>query len=162
MWEKIDGVASKFASVLTILSVLAVFILGILQVLFRFVIEISVPWTEELMRALYIYMVFFGVILIERDNTQIRTTMIIERLPRPLYLLWEIIVSAFSILFNVVVFIGSFVAWGETVSTLGSLPMVSMKMFYYPLMIGCPLMALYQVYHMTNHVRALLGKEESK
>ena len=115
------------------------------------------------MRALYIYLVFFGVILIERENTQIRTTMFIERLPYKLYNLWEIVVSLGSILFNVVLLIGSVIATRETISYLGSLPHVSMKIFYIPILISCPLMVLYQFYHLAGYARKVLsGEKEEK
>ena len=163
MWQKADRVAAGLASVLAVTSTTVIFLLGILQVVFRFMIKISVPWTEELMRALYIYLVFFGVILIERENTQIRTTMFIERLPYKLYNLWEIVVSLGSILFNVVLLIGSVIATRETISYLGSLPHVSMKIFYIPILISCPLMVLYQFYHLAGYARKVLsGEKEEK
>ena len=109
------------------------------------------------MRALYIYLVFLGVILIERENSQIRTTMFIEKLPHKLYHLWEIIVFLLSILFNVVLFIGSVIAFQETIGTLGSLPFVPMKIFYIPILISCPLMIIYQVYHLCQHIPVLFS-----
>lgn len=157
MWQRVDRTIKGIGTALSVVSVAMVAVLGILQVLFRFVIKISVPWTEELMRALFIYIVFFGLILVERENGEIRTTMLIEKLPPRLYALWELVVSALSILFNVLVIIGSVIALQSTNSSLGSLPSVSMKMFYYPLLISLPLMIVYQCYHMSGHVRAMLG-----
>ena len=148
MWKRIDKVVNGFSSALSVLSVLVIVVLGLCQVLFRFVLKISVPWTEELMRALYIYLVYFGVILVERENGQIRTTLLIETFPPKLHTAWETVVSLFSILFNLVVLIGSVIAMNDTVTYLGALPKVSMKLFFIPLIIASPLMILYQLYHM--------------
>ena len=158
MWQKLDRIMAGIGTVLSVISVGIVVILGILQVLFRFVLKISVPWTEEMMRALFIYIVFFGLILVERENGEVRTTMLIEKLPYKAYHVWESIVSALSILFNVLVIVGCFQAMKVTNTTLSALPQISMKMFFYPMVISLPLMVIYQIYHMIGHIRKLSGK----
>ena len=158
MWQKLDRIMAGIGTVLSVISVGIVVILGILQVLFRFVLKISVPWTEEMMRALFIYIVFFGLILVERENGEVRTTMLIEKLPYKAYHVWESIVTVLSILFNVLVLIGCFQAMKVTNTTLSALPQISMRMFFYPMVISLPLMVIYQIYHMIGHIRKLSGK----
>ena len=158
MWQKLDRIMAVIGTVLSVISVGIVVILGILQVLFRFVLKISVPWTEEMMRALFIYIVFFGLILVERENGEVRTTMLIEKLPYKAYHVWESVVAVLSILFNVLVLIGCFQAMKVTNTTLSALPQISMRMFFYPMVISLPLMVIYQIYHMIGHIRKLSGK----
>ena len=158
MWQKLDRIMAGIGTVLSVISVGIVVILGILQVLFRFVLKISVPWTEEMMRALFIYIVFFGLILVERENGEVRTTMLIEKLPYKAYRVWESIVAVLSILFNVLVLVGCFQAMKVTNTTLSALPQISMRMFFYPMVISLPLMVIYQIYHMIGHIRKLSGK----
>ena len=158
MWQKLDRIMAGIGTVLSVISVGIVVILGILQVLFRFVLKVSVPWTEEMMRALFIYIVFFGLILVERENGEVRTTMLIEKLPYKAYHVWESVVAVLSILFNVLVLIGCFQAMKVTNTTLSALPQISMRMFFYPMVISLPLMVIYQIYHMIGHIRKLSGK----
>ena len=158
MWQKLDRIMAGIGTVLSVISVGIVVILGILQVLFRFVLKVSVPWTEEMMRALFIYIVFFGLILVERENGEVRTTMLIEKLPYKAYHIWESIVAVLSILFNVLVLVGCFQAMKVTNTTLSALPQISMRMFFYPMVISLPLMVIYQIYHMVGHIRKLSGK----
>ena len=158
MWQKLDRIMAGIGTVLSVISVGIVVILGILQVLFRFVLKISVPWTEEMMRALFIYIVFFGLILVERENGEVRTTMLIEKLPYKAYHVWESVVGVLSILFNVLVLVGCFQAMKVTNTTLSALPQISMRMFFYPMVISLPLMVIYQIYHMIGHIRKLSGK----
>ena len=158
MWQKLDRIMAGIGTVLSVISVGVVVILGILQVIFRFILKVSVPWTEEMMRALFIYIVFFGLILVERENGEVRTTMLIEKLPYKAYHVWESVVSALSILFNVLVIVGCFQAMKVTNTTLSALPQISMKMFFYPMVISLPLMVIYQIYHMIGHIRKLSGK----
>ena len=162
MWQKLDKIMAGIGTVLSVISVAVVVILGILQVLFRFVIKISVPWTEEMMRALFIYIVFFGLILVERDQGEVRTTMLIEKLPPRANEAWEAVVSVLSILFNVLVIIGCFQALKTTNTTLSALPQISMRMFYYPMVIGLPLMVVYQTYYLLVHIRKLTEKKEAE
>ena len=121
MWNKADKIIGAIGSFASIASVSMVSILGILQVFFRFVFHINAPWTEELMRAPLYLLFLFGLILVEKENSEIRTTMLIEKLPSKLYNVWEIIVSVTSIFFNILVLVGSFIAYGTTNSTLGAL-----------------------------------------
>ena len=158
MWQKLDRIMAGIGTVLSVISVGIVVILGILQVLFRFVLKVSVPWTEEMMRALFIYIVFFGLILVERENGEVRTTMLIEKLPYKAYHVWESVVSVLSILFNMLVLVGCFQAMKVTNTTLSALPQISMRMFFYPMVISLPLMVIYQIYHMIGHIRKLSGK----
>ncbi len=159
MWNKLDKFIYYIGALLTVSSVAVITVLGIAQVLFRFVIKVSVPWTEEMMRALYIYMVFFGAVLLEKDNGEVRTTMLIDLLPTRLHGLWETIVSLLSIFFNVILIIGAVIACKTTISYLGSLPMVSQKMFFYPMIIGCPLMIVYQIFYMCRNIREFISGE---
>ena len=158
MWEKLDKIMEGIGTVLSILAVGAVVILGILQVLFRFVFMVSVPWTEEMMRALFIYIVFFGLILVERENSEVRTSMVIEKLPTKLYHCWEIVVALLSILFNILILIGCFQVMKVTNTTLSALPQISMKMFFYPMIISLPLMIIYQIYHMVRHAQQIFAR----
>ena len=156
MWNKLDKIIYYIGALLTVSSVAIITILGIAQVIFRFIIKISVPWTEELMRALYIYMVFFGAVLLEKDNGEVRTTMLIDLFPTRLHGLWETIVSILSICFNIILIIGSAIAYNTTISYLGSLPQLSQKMFFVPMLIGCPLMIIYQIFYMIRNVKELV------
>ena len=158
MWQKLDRIMAGIGTVLSVISVGIVVILGILQVIFRFILKVSVPWTEEMMRALFIYIVFFGLILVERENGEVRTTMLIEKLPYKAYHVWESVVAVLSILFNVLVLVGCFQAMKVTNTTLSALPQISMRMFFYPMVISLPLMVIYQIYHMIGHIRKLSGK----
>ena len=165
LWNKLDKIIYYIGALLTVSSVAIITILGIAQVIFRFIIKISVPWTEELMRALYIYVVFFGAVLLERDNGEVRTTMLIDLFSTRLHGLWETIVSLLSICFNIILIIGATIAYNTTISYLGSLPQLSQKMFFVPILISCPLMIIYQIFYMIKNIKEFvtgerMGKEE--
>lgn len=57
-------------------------ILSFLQVLFRFVVNFSLSWTEELSRYIFILLVYNGVSLAIRENKHIRVEIIDMLLPK--------------------------------------------------------------------------------
>jgi len=52
------------------------------QVLFRYVLNRSLAWTEELSRYLFVWIIFLGAALAIRDATHIRIDMLVTRLPK--------------------------------------------------------------------------------
>lgn len=159
-WKRFDAVIYKIAGILCALSTGIAVILMLAEVFTRFIMQVSVPWTGELVKAMYIYIVFFGLILVEREGSEIRTTLLIEKLPDVLHKLWETIVAVMSIAFNICLFIGCFEAIPSTITFLGSLPTVSEKIFYYPIIFAVPFVIIYQAYHIVMLYKS--GKEEDK
>lgn len=114
-------------------------IVVMLQVIFRYVLRISVPWTEELARVLYVSVTFTGVILVESNNINIRTTFIIDRMPLKLTRFILILSNVFSIIIVFFLFIGGVVLIQKTsVYFLASLPFLSKTIYYYPIVIAAP------------------------
>jgi TRAP-type C4-dicarboxylate transport system permease small subunit len=145
MWKCVDKWIYAAVSALAICVTALVIGLVFAQIVFRYVLAISVPWTEELARAVYIYVVFLGVVLVERGGEQIRTTMLIDSFPARIHFIWEMIVAVCCVLFNVCLFIGSIIAFRNTHTYLSALPDVPMKIFYIPLLVGVPLLIVYQI-----------------
>ena len=70
------SVAGFFATV----TIIVLFLLLIMQVLFRYVLQVSAPWVEELARIAYISMVLFGSSLCISHNEHIKVDFFIDRL----------------------------------------------------------------------------------
>ena len=149
-WKKFDAVVYKLAGILCAVSTGIAVILMLAEVFTRFIMQVSVPWTGELVKAMYIYIVFFGLILVEREGSEIRTTLLIEKFPKLLHTIWETIVALLSIIFNIFLFIGCFEAIPSTITFLGSLPTVSEKIFYYPIIFSVPFVIIYQIYYLVR------------
>ncbi|MBZ4645290.1 MAG: TRAP-type transport system small permease protein [Petroclostridium sp.] len=125
--------------------------LVILQVFFRYVAKTSVPWTEEIARVLYIWLVFIGVAIVEAENAQIRTTYLLEKLPLKVRYVLEVIINILSIVFLIIFFVGSIKMLRESwIYMLGSIPWMSGGVIYIPAVIGAPLAAWYLIKQVIN------------
>jgi TRAP-type transport system small permease protein len=54
-------------------------ILVTLQVVFRYVLRVSVPWTEEAARWFYAWQIFLGSALAMRDRLHLRITVLVDQ-----------------------------------------------------------------------------------
>lgn len=71
----------NFENVISV-AMFSVFIIStLLQVIFRFVLNFSLSWTEELARYTFIYMVYFAVAMAAQQGTHVRVEIIDEIVP---------------------------------------------------------------------------------
>lgn len=98
----IKGLLDKCETVLSLICVLmfATMVgLGVLIVLFRFVIQSSLVFPDELMRYLFIWLVALGTAIALRRNIHAAIGMFVESLPAPLKRAALVIASVATILF---------------------------------------------------------------
>ena len=92
-------IIETITTVLFILILLFVF----LQVLFRYVLKISVPWTEEGSRFLLIWMVFLGSVATMAADRDIRLNILSSKLSlrarRTLDIFIHLVIMVFGIIF---------------------------------------------------------------
>jgi TRAP-type C4-dicarboxylate transport system permease small subunit len=70
-WKLID---------ITALTAFAVMLLLVMsQVVFRYLIQVSVPWTEEAARWFYAWQIFLGSSLAMRDRLHLQITVLLDR-----------------------------------------------------------------------------------
>lgn len=78
--KRIRNFLSIFFETISVTALVLIVILLILQVLFRYVLKISVPWTEELARYLTIWMVYLGVALAFNDDDHVKIDFFIKKI----------------------------------------------------------------------------------
>lgn len=67
------------AAVLIALVVMLVLVTS--QVFFRYILQVSVPWTEEAARWFYAWQIFLGSALAAKRGLHLRATFLLERFP---------------------------------------------------------------------------------
>jgi len=69
------------------------------QVLFRYALEISVPWTEELARILFILTMFLGIAIAIREGEHIVVDFLLKKLPQKTQAVGQILYNTSILLF---------------------------------------------------------------
>jgi len=108
--KKQDKVISYISNLFELLSagfLVCILFTVVLQVFFRYVMRIAVPWTEETARYLCIGMVFIGVVALVAQANHIKITFILNRLPKKINYLLSLLAYICTLLFNVIVLLGS-------------------------------------------------------
>jgi len=136
-------------STLGILFFLTVIFNVIMQIVFRFILRISVPWTEELARLAVIWMTFFGIVLVQADRESIRTDFFVNKLPLKVKYLLEKLTNLASIVLLLVILRGSIDMLEFTYGvTMSSIIWLSSSVLYYPVIIAIPLLIVYLIRDM--------------
>ena len=133
-------------STLGILFFLTVIFNVIMQIVFRFILRISVPWTEELARIAVIWMTFFGIVLVQADRESIRTDFLVNKLPLKVKYLLEKLTNLASIVLLLVILRGAvdMLEFSSGV-TMSSITWLSSSVLYYPVIIAIPLLIVYLI-----------------
>ena len=80
--RKLLGWFESLLEVITMIGFIGMLLSTGGQVLFRYVLQISVPWTEELARILFILTMFLGIAIAIREREHIVVDFLFKRLPQ--------------------------------------------------------------------------------
>jgi TRAP-type C4-dicarboxylate transport system permease small subunit len=149
---------------ITITLFLCMVIAALLQILFRFVLRISVPWTEELARIFYVWVIFLGLVLVEADDNQIKTTFFIHKFPIKYRFAIQVCINIFCILFEMCLTVGAVIMLRQArTMNFGTMPFLPVSILYVPVVLSCPLVIwclIRQLIHYTGGKAESDGMEE--
>ena len=127
----------KVLSVISGLFLVAMFILCLLQVIFRFILNISAPFTEEFARMSYIWLVFLMLPVLESRDEQMKVTYFLGKFPQNVQVGIYWFMSLCYVAFLVLLTIGSFrLVTSDTTVTFASTPWLKTNYQYIPILIG--------------------------
>jgi TRAP-type C4-dicarboxylate transport system permease small subunit len=136
-------------------------ILALLQVMFRYVLKISVPWTEEVARMVYSYLIFTGLILVEGENGHMKTTYFINKFPVKIRFIVQVVINLMSIMFCSGLIYGAIkMIRSSWIFKMGSLPSVSSAIVYIPIIVGMPFVIYYLIKQLIHYKEYFLETNE--
>lgn len=118
-----------------------IILLTLFQIFFRTVLKISVPWTEEINRLIFIYLVYFGAGVAVLKGEMIAVDTVLKALTGKIKRVILKVINILNLLFTAVMLISSIqmleIAWPTTFSTVTWL---SNGFLYFPLIISFSIM----------------------
>lgn len=79
----------------------------LIQIIFRFFLNLSVPWTEEMSRIIFIHFCFLGTAIAIMEKEMIVIDTILSRINGKARQLIEVLITVFTFIFILILFIGS-------------------------------------------------------
>lgn len=127
-----------------------------LQVLFRFAIKIPAPWTEEVTRISFVYMIFLGAALGVKYHCHLSVDLLNGLPPR----IKKIIVTVNYVLSIAFMVTFTYFGWVHTLSSrVETTPTLEISMFY--LYMVLPVSGLIMTYYLVKDmIREFQGKQD--
>lgn len=152
----------KILSIISGLFLVAMFVLCLLQVIFRFVLHVSAPFTEEFARMSYIWMVFLMLPVLESRDEQMKVTYFLAKFPQHMQIIIYWFMSLCYVIFLVLLAIGSFrLVANNTTVTFASTPWLKTNYQYIPILIGSITSIAFVIFRAL-HVKEVLKHEEAE
>ncbi len=160
------GIMKKFLSIaktvteksvdwLSIFLFCAIFILGLLQVVSRWVFNNPLTWSEESIQLMYVWICYLGWIIAERKGSHIRITFVVGKLPKKAQLWVNVFNHLLTITFSVLM-----VVWGISMVQRSLGTPVTMPWLHYGWIYGiAPVVnAIIILYEIVFLIEELMGK----
>ena len=149
-WKKLDD---NFEEYLVMFLMLVMIITAFAQVIFRFVIQMSLDWSEELARYAFLWCMFISAGMAVKHRSHIKVEFIMEMLPKKVRFGLEIISDLIWMAFCLLL-VKDGIGLLEFVKTQVSPSMeVPFKYIYTSLPVGAALMFLRLVQQMVRRFR---------
>lgn len=116
-----------------------------LQVIYRYVLHASLPWSEELGRYILIYLTFLGASVAVKKNAHIGIEVIVKLFPRPISKALEWVANILSLAFFVILIVYGSKVVKITMMQLSPAMHVKMGYIYMAVVIGAVLMMIHLI-----------------
>lgn len=154
VYENMKKIVFRILNTITVLMFVIMVVVVFLQVICRYILHVSIPWTEELARVLLVWIVYLAIAEVEAHHDGIRTVYFIQKLPRAVYKAILVFSNVAAICLFICLFIGAIKQiQTNSVYYLSSMPFLSRTIFYYPVLIGAPLSIWMQVEEILDFIR---------
>jgi len=109
---KFDNLAYKGLSAMSCILLVLMTGLCVLQVICRYVLKISLSFTEELARFLFIWITFLGTAMAVKKNQHVKMELLLDKLPDSLKLVFRTAAFLLTLLtYGILMYSGAIVVW---------------------------------------------------
>lgn len=141
---KIENKIYEVVSWVTIMLFLVMVGLCILQVICRYVLKVSLSFTEELARFLFIWTTFLGTAMALKKNKHVKMELLVQSLPEIVQKLLNVLVFVSEMLIYVVLLYSGVQVVSKTIAQTSAAMNVSMGIVYSVVPISAIIMMIFE------------------
>lgn len=158
----IDQIVSWIAQLVMGVSAIVVLAVTFAQVLCRFVLKSPLPWSQDILRLAFTYLVFWGAAWCVRDKTHLNVDVLLSALPEKSRKVGEILINILLCAFFVfVIVVGFQFAMSGLTQTTSYLPL-PMTVYYCSIPTAGILMLFYMLQNLAEQIKNFNKKEGEK
>lgn len=136
---------------LSICFLLSVVFVVILQIIFRFVIQKPLSWSEEFSRYAFIWVVYLGGYVCTRNNAHLGITFFVDSLPHVPQKIINFIATAAVFIYMIFVVIWGFQLSFKVMRQPSAVMRIPMGYVYMAIPIGMLLMIIRMIFNLLEH-----------
>lgn len=159
MIKKISKIISYSFETVSVVFLVCVLLTVILQVFFRYVARIVVPWTEEAARYFCIWMVFMGAAAAVAQEAHIKITFLVERVSKLAMHFFSLLSYFVVFLFNIIIFLGSIqlvkLNWGQEAVTFP----ISVGVLYLAITVSSATILILLIFIIVDRLKTIFGRD---
>ena len=156
----LNSIVDMLTKVVMALSSFTVFLVTVLQVLSRYVLKSPFPWSQDVLRLAFTYMVFWGAAWCVKERGHLCVDALLSTFPKKMRSVVEIVINiVLCAFFLFLVVYGTSFAQSGLTQKAPYLP-IPMTLYYASIPSAALLMLYYMVQVIAEDICALVKKEE--
>lgn len=160
--KQLNQIVDWIARLVMGVSAIAVFGVTFAQVLARYVFKSPLPWSQDILRLAFTYLVFWGAAWCVRDKNHLNVDVLLVSLPKKTRQLVEILINVILCAFFIfIIVVGFQFAMSGMTQTTSYLPL-PMTSYYCSIPTAGILMLYYMLQHLVEQIRQFGKKEGDK
>ena len=151
MWNRMRSIADRLTNWLAVLMFLVIFLIFLCQIFYRYFLQSPLVWSEELSRAIFIWVSLIGWILATRSGTHIRITFFANSLPPSFRKATGVAMSLITVAFLAVLGgFGTVMTWRTLGRSLITVPGIPIGLLY----LSLPVTAIIGIFYNLHDLAA--------
>ena len=136
-----------------IISLALLSIIVSLQVFSRYVFKLSLPWSTDINRFLFIYLVFLGAVIGVRDQSHLNIDVLIKKFPKKIQKLLNVIINLIILVFLIILVIAGLIFVLSSITQVTPYLRISISYYYLAIPLSATAMNYYLFFHLKDQIK---------
>jgi len=156
--EKVSDILDHFVRYINIILIIVMTFTILLQVFYRYVLNNSLTWTEEIARFIMVWMVFLGFSMVSKRKVNISLEFFLKKISSKVRKPLEILLQVYIIYFLLILFKLGIVLVESAYRQVAPASQISMKWVYLALPAGIVILVFQHIVLLIKDLNFLINK----